>query len=68
MLRISLEVTMPKALWALAVVLCLALPALSQDLNTRLTDAARTRDTAEVRKLLAQGADPTQKIRTGGRR
>ena len=65
MLRTSFEVTMPKALWALAVVLCLASPTLAQDLNTKLTDAARTRDTAEVRKLLAQGADPNTKDKNG---
>lgn len=65
MLRTRLEVTMPKPLWALAVFLCLALPTLPQDLNTKLTDAARTRDTAEVRKLLAQGADPNAKDKKG---
>ena len=65
MLRISFEVTMPKALWALAVVVCLAAPILAQDLNTKLTDAARTRDTAEVRKLLEKGADPNTKDKNG---
>src|SRR5467141_4994892 len=65
MLRTSFEVTMPKALWALAVVVCLAAPVLAQDLNTKLTDAARTRDTAEVRKLLEKGADPNTKDKNG---
>jgi ankyrin repeat protein len=65
MLRTSFEVTMPKALWALAVVVCLAAPILAQDLNTKLTDAARTRDTAEVRKLLEKGADPNTKDKNG---
>ena len=58
MLRTPLEVTTLKPLRTLAVFLCLAFPTLSQDPNTtRLTDAAKTRDTAEFRKLLAQAAD-----------
>ena len=65
MLLTCREVTMSKPLWALAVFLCLAFPTLPQDVNTKLKDAARTRDTAEIRKLLAQGADPNAKDKTG---
>jgi ankyrin repeat protein len=65
MLRVPREVTMTKALWALLLFLCLGCPARSQDLNTKLTDAARSRDTAEVRKLLEDGANPNAKDKNG---
>jgi ankyrin repeat protein len=65
MLRSSFKVTAPKRLWALAVFLCLALPTFPQDVNTKLADAVRTRDTAEVRKSLAQGANPNAKDKKG---
>ena len=65
MLRIPPEVSMTKRLWALALLLCLGSSAHPQDINTTLTDAARSRDTAEVRKLLADGANPNAKDKNG---
>jgi ankyrin repeat protein len=65
MVRTSPEVATLKPLWALAVFLCLASPTLPQDVNTKLIDASRTRDTAEVRKLLAEGANPNARDKKG---
>ena len=50
---------------ALATLLWIALPACSQDLNASLTAAVRTRNVAEVRRLLASGADPNVKDKNG---
>lgn len=65
MLRFPPEGTMTKPLWALVLLLCLAFLSHAQDLNTKLTDAARTRDTAEVKRLLAEGANPNSKDKNG---
>lgn len=65
MRRLPPEVSMMKRLWALALLLCLDPLAHPQDLNTKLTDAARTQDTAEVRRLLAEGANPNAKDKNG---
>jgi ankyrin repeat protein len=65
MLRTSPELSMTKPLLALAMFLCIAIPACSQDLNARLTAASRTSDTAEVRKLLAEGANPNAMDKNG---
>ena len=63
--RTLTDVTITKPLRGLAMLVCLALPTCAQDLNTRLTDASRARDAAEVRKLLAEGADPNAKDKYG---
>lgn len=65
MLRIPLKLTMTKKLTALAALLCVAFCSAAQDINTRLSDAARTHDLGEVRRLLAQGADPNAKDKNG---
>jgi ankyrin repeat protein len=65
MLRVSLELTKMKKLTALAASLCIAYFTFAQDLYPTLSDAARTHDLGEVRKLLAQGADPNKKEKNG---
>jgi ankyrin repeat protein len=48
---------MKKQLWTIAVILCLSVSTYGQDLNTKLFDAAKARNTAEVQKLVGEGAD-----------
>jgi len=66
MLRISFEVTMPKALWALAVVVCLAAPVSlrTSTQNSRMPPGPGIRPKFGSCSKRAQ--IPTQKIRTGG--
>ena len=51
-----------RTLFALLVV---AWPASAQELNSRLMDAARSQDTAQVKELLKEGADPNSRDKNG---
>src|SRR5438105_11455478 len=56
---------MNRAAWALGVILSIAISASGQDLNARLLEAAKKRDTAQVQKLLGSGANPNAKDKNG---
>ena len=65
MLRNSLEVTVVKKVAALAALFCMGFSTPAQEATPTLSDAARTHDLSEVRKLLANGADPNKKEKNG---
>jgi ankyrin repeat protein len=54
-----------KWLWTLAVILCLSISTYCQDLNTKLFNAVKARNTAEVQKFLLEGADVNVKDENG---
>jgi len=56
---------MKKPLWMLAVILCFSVSTHGQDLDAKLLDAAKARNTAEVQKLLGEGADANAKDKAG---
>src|SRR5258707_862060 len=56
---------MKKPLWMLAVILCFSVSTYGQDLDAKLLDAAKGRNTAEVQKLLGEGADVNAKSKAG---
>jgi uncharacterized protein len=65
MLRIRHSDFLTKSLCALAILLVCRSPVLAQDQNARLMDAARSQDTAEVIRLLKEGADPNSRDKNG---
>src|SRR6266513_1903830 len=56
---------MKKPLWMLAAILCFSVSTRGQDLDAKLVDAAKARNTAEVLKLLGQGANANAKDKAG---
>src|SRR6266576_2854343 len=56
---------MKKPLWMLAAILCFSVSTRGQDLDAKLVDAAKARNTAEVQKLLGQGANANAKDKAG---
>ena len=56
---------MKKPLWMLAAILCFSISTRGQDLDAKLVDAAKARNTAEVQKLLGEGADANAKDKAG---
>src|SRR5438270_459257 len=52
-------------LWALALFLTLSFTCRAQNLDARLMEAVRTRDTSEVRRLLKQGANANAENKNG---
>src|SRR6266550_2425108 len=56
---------MKKPLWMLAAILCFSVSTRGQDLDAKLVDAAKARNTAEVLKLLGQGANENAKDKAG---
>ena len=65
MLRVPPNSLSQRLVCALSVVLTLGSSALAQDLDTKLLEAARSRDSAEVRKLLREGANANAKNKNG---
>ena len=65
MLRRPLKVRLKKSFWMLALLLAFTISTFGQDLATKLLEAAKTRNTAEVKKLLAEGADANAKDKGG---
>jgi ankyrin repeat protein len=65
MLRKPHYVFCMKALRTLAALAVLSWPAFAQDLDSRLTEAARSQDTAEVKRLLTEGANPNARDKNG---
>jgi ankyrin repeat protein len=63
--EVARKVVMKKRLWTLAVILCFAVSTYCQDLNTKLFDAVKARNPAEVRKILGQGVDVNAKDKDG---
>ena len=59
------KVVMKKPLWMLAVILCFSVSTYGQELDAKLLDAAKARNTAEVQKLLGEGADANAKDKAG---
>lgn len=54
-----------RLVWALAGFMVIVRPAPAQELNSQLTDAARSQDTGEVKRLLQAGADPNARDKNG---
>lgn len=65
MLRVPHNSLSQRLLCTLAVFLSLGISVLAQDLDTKLMEAARSRDTAAVQKLLKQGANANAKNKNG---
>jgi hypothetical protein len=65
MLRVPSPSLTRRLLSAMIVLLALGLPASAQDADAKLMEAARSRDTAEVRKLLKQGANVNARNKNG---
>ena len=65
MLRVPHNSLSQRLLCTLAVLLALGVSVLAQDLDTKLMEAARSRDTAAVQKLLKQGANANAKNKNG---
>ena len=65
MLRVPSPSLTRRLLSAMIVLLALGLPASAQDADAKLMEAARSRDTAEVRKLLKQGANVNASNKNG---
>src|SRR6266513_2899517 len=59
------KVVMKKPLWILVAMLCFSVSTCGQDLDGKLLEAAKARNTAEVQKLLGQGADANAKDNAG---
>ena len=65
-MRRSQEKSSKRKVWlGLALLLCPAISEGAQDLGSKLIDTARTQDSEGVRKLLAAGADPNAKDKSG---
>src|SRR5437660_11680147 len=58
---------MKKPLWMLAAILCCSVSTRGQDLDAKLVDAAKARNTAEVQRLLGEGAEAKAKDKAGWR-
>lgn len=56
---------MTRLLWTLALLVSVSVSAQGQDLNPKLLDAAKNRNTEEVQKLLREGADPNTRDNNG---
>src|SRR6266513_1845337 len=63
--RVPRKVVMKKPLWILVAMLCFSVSTCGQDLDGKLLEAAKARNTAEVQKLLGQGADANAKDNAG---
>jgi len=56
---------MKKPLWILVAMLCFSVSTCGQDLDGKLLEAAKARNTAEVQKLLGEGANANAKDNAG---
>lgn len=65
MLHSLVRVNVLRRLLGLAIFSGLAFPVQAQEINARLIDAARGRDSAQVRQLLSEGADPNARDKFG---
>ncbi len=65
MLRFPSEATMLKKLTALVASALITCTVLGQGADPTLSDAARTHDLAEVKRLLSEGADPNKREKNG---
>ncbi len=63
--RFPRKVVMKKPLWILVAMLCFSVSMCGQDLDGKLLEAAKARNTAEVQKLLGEGADANAKDNAG---
>src|SRR6266480_3898114 len=63
--RVPRKVVMKKPLWILVAMLCFSVSTCGQDLDGKLLEAAKARNTAEVQKLLGEGADANAKDNAG---
>src|SRR6266513_1506490 len=63
--RVPRKVVMKKPLWILVAMLCFSVSTCGQDLDGKLLEAAEARNTAEVQKLLGEGADANAKDNAG---
>src|SRR6266550_2772177 len=63
--QVPRKVVMKKPLWILVAMLCFSVSTCGQDLDGKLLEAAKARNTAEVQKLLGEGADANAKDNAG---
>src|SRR5438552_2925014 len=63
--QVPRKVVMKKPLWILVAMLCFSVSTCGQDLDGKLLEAAKARNTAEVQKLLGEGANANAKDNAG---
>ncbi|OLD81297.1 MAG: hypothetical protein AUF67_08710 [Acidobacteria bacterium 13_1_20CM_58_21] len=63
--QVPRKVVMKKPLWILVAMLCFSVSTCGQDLDGKLLEAAKARNTAEVQRLLGEGADANAKDNAG---